>query len=106
MYTSSKLRRLRRIQRVKKQRHIAFIVTLVFGIMVLNVMFFGFGMNKTVAQNGRELTVKSGDTLWTIAQEYKPSGKDMRQFVREISQLNNIDDASIYCGQKLVVPRM
>ena len=106
MYTSSKLRRLRRIQRVKKQRHTAFIITLVFGILVLNAMFFGFGMNKTVAQNGLELTVKNGDTLWTIAREYKPSGKDMRQFVREISQLNNIDDASIYCGQKLVVPRM
>lgn len=105
MYTSSKLRRLRRIQRVKKQRHTAFIFALILGIAVLNATFFGIGMNKSVAQDGRARTVKSGDTIWTIAREYKPQGKDMREFVREISQLNNIDDASIYCGQTLIIPR-
>ena len=106
MYTSSKLRRLRRIQRLKRQRHIALLFMLVFGIMVINAICFGLGMNKTVAQDGTSVIVRQGDTLWSIAKEYKPQGKDMREFIYEISEVNNIEDASISCGQTIVVPNM
>lgn len=106
MYKSSRLRKLRRIQRLKKQRHIALIFILVLGIIMINAMCFGLGMNRGVAQDGITVVVESGDTLWSIASENKPYGKDLREFIYEISEINDIKDASITCGQTIVVPKI
>ena len=43
-----------------------------------------------------EIYIEKGDTLWNIAQKYKPHFMDIREYVYEIQQLNNID--MIYAG--------
>jgi cell division protein YceG involved in septum cleavage len=49
-------------------------------------------------------TVESGDTVWSIAEEYTSDEDDVRQMVYNICEENNIDDSSITEGQKLVIP--
>ena len=47
----------------------------------------------------REITeyyVEQGETLWSIAQQYKPEFMDIREYVYEIQQLNNI--SNLYAG--------
>ncbi len=46
-------------------------------------------------------TVSKGDTLWTIAQEYKADNKDIRQYIYEQKKLNNMENANIYEGQTI-----
>lgn len=43
-----------------------------------------------------EIYIENGDTLWNIAQQYKPNFMDIREYVYEIKQLNDID--MIYAG--------
>ena len=104
MYTSSKLRRLRRIQQLRKQRRIAFFIVIAIALAITNIGSKLIGTDKTAAQDGIEVIVTSGDTLWTIASEYKPAGKDIRKFIHEISEINRIENASIFCGQTLTIP--
>ncbi len=47
--------------------------------------------------------VRSGDTLWTIAEETAP-GADIRGVIAEIRDLNDLESSLIIPGQTLVVP--
>ena len=48
--------------------------------------------------------VRSGDTLWSIAEDIALPGSDMRGVVAEIKGLNALDTSMIRPGQTLVVP--
>ncbi len=48
--------------------------------------------------------VRSGDTLWTIAEEVAPVGHDVRGVIAEIRDLNEMDSSIIQAGQTLLVP--
>lgn len=50
------------------------------------------------------VTVKSGDTLWSISSEYKPAGQDIRQYMRIVASYNELDDLSVREGQLLKIP--
>ncbi|MCI8364641.1 MAG: LysM peptidoglycan-binding domain-containing protein [Eubacterium sp.] len=48
-----------------------------------------------------------GDTLWTIAEANmdQPTEAEIREFVKEIAELNNISPAHIHAGNYLLIPR-
>ena len=48
-------------------------------------------------------TVCKGDRLWTIAGENKADNKDIRQYIYELKQLNNMANSNIYEGQELTI---
>lgn len=50
-----------------------------------------------------EITVMSGETLWSIAEDVAP-GVDPRDVVAEITRLNALDDASVAAGQRIAIP--
>jgi nucleoid-associated protein YgaU len=50
------------------------------------------------------ITVYPGDTLWTIAAQYR-GRTEIRRFIEEIRRLNNITDAHIHPGQVLTIPQ-
>ena len=50
------------------------------------------------------ITIRGGDTLWSIASAFSDSSQDVRELVREIRALNDVDPGSIYPGQKIKVP--
>ena len=47
--------------------------------------------------------VRSGDTLWSIAERLAP-GRDPRPLVDAISATNRVDPGSIVPGQTLLIP--
>ncbi|NMW85892.1 LysM peptidoglycan-binding domain-containing protein [Peptoniphilus sp. AGMB00490] len=47
-------------------------------------------------------TVKKGDTLWTISDNYECKNK--MKFIMEIEKLNNISSYDIKPGYKLAIP--
>ncbi len=48
-----------------------------------------------------QITVHSGDTLWSIAEKY--GSGDIRSYISHIMQINGLDDPVIYPGQVLKV---
>lgn len=61
------------------------------------VVTLGAGVYTTDA-SAASYTVKTGDTLWSISQEYSMS-------VEELQQINNRDSTVIYPNQKLIVAK-
>lgn len=49
-------------------------------------------------------TINAGDTLWHIAKQTLPSGRDIRDYILEIIKLNQLEGANIIAGQELVIP--
>jgi len=103
MKTSSKLRRLQRIRKLRRQRSAFFVVVM---LIVMMMAHSAFSKTDVAGESCRieSVRVESGDSLWSIAAEYKPDGKDLREFVYEIAADNGIKDCNIYCGQILYVP--
>jgi Tfp pilus assembly protein FimV len=50
-----------------------------------------------------EVTVMTGETLWSIAQDVAP-GADPRDVVDEIVRLNALDGVTVSAGQRLSIP--
>jgi LysM repeat protein len=48
--------------------------------------------------------VRSGDTLWAIAEVVADSDVDLRSVVAQIRDLNDLDSSLIVPGQTLLVP--
>ncbi|MFZ0493158.1 MAG: LysM peptidoglycan-binding domain-containing protein [Acidimicrobiia bacterium] len=72
------------------------------------VVFFLLLANAVGAQDRVQATARHqvavGETLWGIAQTATPGGGDIRVTVSEIRRLNDLDGATIYPGDVLVVP--
>jgi len=51
------------------------------------------------------VVVLPGDTLWEIAAEHKPHGKDIRRYIESIKRVNGMHVSSIKAGDVLVLPK-
>lgn len=49
------------------------------------------------------VVVKSGDTLWDIAEEYKPNNVYILEYIDDIKQLNGITNSTIHEGDTILV---
>lgn len=82
-----------------------FIRSMAIVIFLLVALF-----NISVAKSNEEAeiisyTITPGETLWSIAKEYTPYNKDIRQTIYEIEKLNNLDNATIYAGQTIQIKK-
>lgn len=57
-----------------------------------------------VEEEVRLVNVRPGDTLWTIARAHTPRETDVRYYVEQMIQLNELDDHVIYIDQRLRLP--
>ncbi|MBO8169321.1 MAG: LysM peptidoglycan-binding domain-containing protein [Thermoanaerobacteraceae bacterium] len=70
--------------------------------VLLIALTFSAGCDNTGTRKTVDHVVKEGDTLWSIAREYRPQD-DPRKVVHEIKQANELKSAKIYPGQVLKV---
>lgn len=88
------------------RRVLAFVVSLPLVIALgLSVMAGGnaIAARDTANQNFASVTVVSGDTLWSIAEEIAPAA-DPRDVVGDIMNLNALSDTALRPGQSLAIP--
>ena len=85
----------------KHKRKIRCLALFIFLIIAL--------FNKSIAGTDKEevqtqdYIISSGDTLWSIAQEYKKPEEDTRQYIYDVKKLNNMTDSTIYAGQTIKI---
>lgn len=91
-----------RVTDIKRFKRFMFISILFISILVFASMATLIAYSKDIPQFDY-ISVKEGDTLWSIASKYTDN-KEIRQVIYEISQTNNIHNASIYPGDIIKVP--
>lgn len=76
--------------------------------LTLIICVFSFFLLKGNAQILPEYylswSVSKGDTLWTIARDSLPKGRDIRDYIIEIREWNKLETAYIIEGQIIEVP--
>ena len=79
---------------VNKKR---FILAIMILIALIITLFSNCLAGKKVETE--DLVVSTGDTLWSIACEYKKDGQDVREYIYELRKLNNLENCTIYPEQ-------
>lgn len=87
---------------IKRFKRFMFISILFISILVFASMATLKAYSKDIPQFDY-ISVKEGDTLWSIASNYA-GHKEIRQVIYEISEANNIHDASIFPGDIIKIP--
>lgn len=90
----------RPVRLTARGRAVALVFVLGLGILASWAMAFG---TVSASSGMRTLTVRPGDTLWTIAISVDPAA-DPRDIVRELRSLNGLTDSVLRPGQVLVLP--
>ncbi len=97
----------RKTYRFNKKR---FIKSLTITIAVITAIVIFFGITGALFSNANKLQrydgyeVVYGDTLWTIAQSYQDDYDDIRYFIFQIKEANNLQGDYIFPGQQLKIP--
>ena len=52
----------------------------------------------------RTVEIAAGDTLWSLAEKYAPSARQVRKYVYEIKDVNGLETSDLYVGQLILVP--
>lgn len=78
-------------------------------VIALAVAIVGGGAALASSETGAsvgafaEITVMSGETLWSIAEDVAP-GADPRDVIAEITRLNALENGSVAAGQRIAIP--
>lgn len=78
-------------------------LALIAGTKALVNMVFETKNTSTATVETEDYIVSAGETLWSIACENKKEKQDVREYVYQLRQLNNIDDCIIVPGQTIKI---
>ena len=108
------LRKARReLRQRRSHRHKLFISALAMlaaACMIVGGSFYAASIRSSAGSGFKYYTgviVESGDTLWSLADEYIDYGhyKDKNRYIAEVRSINHLDgDCAIMAGQMLIVP--
>src|SRR5665647_3129556 len=88
-----------------KFRFTVFVVIMMLMLVTISNTILGINSASSLTKpEYASIQIKYGDTLWNLASEYNQDGKDIRKFVYEICELNEISADSIYPGQSILIP--
>ena len=73
-------------------------------VIFLLIALFNISIAKTDTEAEYiDYTISKGETLWSIAGEYKEKNEDIRQYIYDIKKLNNMTDSTVYPGQVIKI---
>ena len=101
------MRRNSKAELIVRNRKIMLAVAILVTLLFSTILF----TNKAAAENSREVytyytsyQIQSGDTLWTIADQFMgPDYTDKKDFIDNIKSLNHLGDDHITEGKFLVI---
>lgn len=93
----------RRRKALRKKAYIVAAIVMIATLLTCS-MLIAFASNVSDAPiSYATVEVASGDTLWSIAKENCPDS-DPRDIIRDICEINGIDQHTIYAGMILQIP--
>ncbi|OMP66869.1 cell division suppressor protein YneA [Domibacillus epiphyticus] len=87
---------------MEKAKNYSFILTL--ALLILSASFY-FIFNGVKEPSYYEISVSKGDTLWSLAEEYKElHDMDEIEFIKWVQDENELITTKILPGEQLVIP--
>ena len=77
---------------------------ILLGLFVVVVLLIIGSKTDTKASGYMNWIVSSGETVWSISKEITPEDRDLRYTIREIEEVNDLQNCTIRVGQVLTVP--
>ena len=77
---------------------------LFFVFLITFIAVYTAGVSGYTEPVYRTVTIKSGDTLWSIAQQYKDDDCDIREYIYNVKKLNNIDSSILIADTSILIP--
>ena len=81
-----------------KRRFITSIVIMI--ALLISIFNLCFAKQEVVTE---EYVVSTGETLWSIASKNKKIGQDVREYIYELREINNMNDCLIYPNQVIKI---
>ena len=77
---------------VDKKKFIKFLVTVLFIILLLIITVLAIKAlnNDLVLDHTEEYEIQSGETLWSIASNYRPERMSIQEYIYNLEQFNQI----------------
>lgn len=81
-------------------------------LIVIGSMIFGNSFSSAKAESDdveimykyyKSIEIESGDSLWSLAQEYKLADTDTQDYIDELIEINDLESETIHSGQYLIV---
>lgn len=80
------------------------VVLLLAWVFILSLTVFQGSVVSGQNQYKTEITVNSGDSLWSLAKEHAPRGMDIREYIDLILNENKLMSPIVYPGQVIQLP--
>ena len=88
---------------ITRGQAILFLATFALFFYFLTELVFASG--ETMEVHVKEVTVRSGDSLWSIAVRHREEAHmDVNELILAIKKANELNSVVIYPGQTLVIP--
>ena len=92
---------------IRIKSKVRFIISFTVFLLMI-IVSFSFFLLKGKAQEAPtyylDWYVTKGDTLWSIAEQSLPEGRDIREYINEIRNWNKLSSSNIKEGQVLEIP--
>ena len=76
-----------------------FVISVLAFIMIYTSSVSGYQEPKY-----QSIFVNSGDTLWSIAEKYGSDSIDIRDYIYNIREINNLDSSNLYENTTILIP--
>ena len=99
----------RRRERQAAKRKIIFLLATVFMITIGSVIFGNTFLSAHAEETEisyeyyKSIEIESGDSLWSIAEEYKDATESTQEYIDKLMELNDLKTERIHKGQYLIV---
>ena len=92
-------------QNKKKERRETLIIIIAF---IIGIIFLGIAINNwlvgdTTPMREDSYIISKGETLWSIADRYKPEHMSYDQYLYELKKVNTEDISKLYPGQTITI---
>lgn len=90
--------------RIKSKTRFCIFLTAITTLFILLLAAVWNGGKAANEVDWIEVEVVEGDTLWHIAKRTLPPHTDIREYIRQIREVNGLESCNIRVGQKLFIP--
>lgn len=106
-YSVYKSRTLRQRQITRQYRHLIFVLVSI--IMVLIVLLCTSKdsvaqADEMVIQTYHSEVIQPGDSLWSLAEEYRLPDMSVEEYIKEVRRINQMSSNELVAGEYLILP--
>ena len=80
------------------------VLIIVIGLLIPGSLILVEKAQSNTLEKYNKVQIASGDTLWKLARKHVTEKQDIRKFIYEIREINNLETAQIYPGQTIMIP--